>query len=259
MRLSGSDVNSIQWETSVSSNRRALLLPLSILPFLSHFKKVRKPETKPGTKPRLISKSRESIRGQILTFGSECLISKAPCLESLTRITRESSIGFIGNWTERRGVWCKIWSSKVGLRAFDRGTGFVRLKREFQLGVNGRYEISGGLKRNALSTAIYESLGSDWPIYRLSFCPFLKKKRNPFQTRHILLALRYHTRAVSKGSTRFPRLPPPSKARLRTHANRFAKWSSSRINPGIFDRYRGILFPLRSFQNCANRTITFYL
>lgn len=110
-------------------------------------------------------------------------------------------------------------------RDFVRGTGFIRLKREFQLGVNGRYEISGGLKRNALSTAIrITRIGlADIPVV-LPFLKKRKKKRSPFQTRHLLLALplptlSYH-RAVSKGSTRFPRLPLPCKARLRTHPSR---------------------------------------
>lgn len=83
------------------------------------------------------------------------------------------------NGEEGRGVDVKYdrrrWDSSWNARDFVRGTGFIRLKREFQLGVNGRYEISGGLKRNALSTAIrITRIGlADIPVV----LPFLKKRK----------------------------------------------------------------------------------
>ena len=45
---------------------------------------------------------------------------------------------------DRRAWWIR---SRDGIGE----PGFVPVEREFQLGVNGRYEISTGLKRNALS------------------------------------------------------------------------------------------------------------
>lgn len=150
-------------------------------------------------------------------------------------------------------------------RDFVRGTGFIRLKREFQLGVNGRYEISGGLKRNALSTAIrITRIGlADIPVV----LPFLKKKKKKEESFS-------NAPSPPRSAPSHPIIPPcgikgvyaipatsaPVQSPV-THAsesaNRFAKWSSSGINPGIFDRCRDILFSLRSFQNCTNLTITF--
>lgn len=104
--------------------------------------------------------------------------------------------------------------------------GYTRLKREFQLGVNGRYEISGGLKRNALSTAIQITRIGLADISGLLFSPFFKKKKESFSNAPSTpRSARSHPyRAISKG----PILPipatyaPVSKA-LRTHARTHAR------------------------------------
>lgn len=122
--------------------------------------------------------------------------------------------------------------------------GYTRLKREFQLGVNGRYEISGGLKRNALSTAIQITRIGLADISGLSFSPFFKKKKRILFKRAIYSSLcpfppvSCDIKGAHPADSHDLRSRVQSPTHARTHARtRVRIVSSSGINPGIFDRY----------------------